>query len=178
MSTDFNPSKHVPRVTPELPDSTQAETEVPHATTDTAAVQVYRAEGNLGDKGALAALSCNTDASMTDGHQDGCANASSTLSTRPRTTKTRPGLFLPRGTSTASKLRPRSWTGGTPRCQTLTKVPAMTSPCSEPLTAQHCTFTTSRTTSEQAVPNIQRRCGRVCSPPNRRSFTPDHWTLK
>lgn len=59
MSTDFsfNPSKDVPRVTPDLPDSAQVEIEVPHATTDTAAVQVYRAEGELGDKVALAALS-------------------------------------------------------------------------------------------------------------------------
>lgn len=57
MSTDFNPTKHVPRATPELPDSTQAEIELPHATSDTSAVQVYRAEGDLGDKVALAALS-------------------------------------------------------------------------------------------------------------------------
>jgi len=57
MGKVFHEDKDVPRLTPKLPDAAHIEIDVAHATTDTAAVQVYRAEGESGDKGALAALS-------------------------------------------------------------------------------------------------------------------------
>lgn len=57
MGPDFNPNKVILRVTPALPDSVQADVDPAHATTDMAAIQVYRAEGDFGDKVALAASS-------------------------------------------------------------------------------------------------------------------------
>jgi hypothetical protein len=57
MGAGFIQGKGVPRLTPERPDATGIEVDAPHATTDMAAVQVYRAEGDYGDKVALAASS-------------------------------------------------------------------------------------------------------------------------
>ena len=57
MGSSFQQDKHLPRLTPQRADTTQVEAEVAHAVTDTAAVQVVRAEGEYGGKVALAALS-------------------------------------------------------------------------------------------------------------------------
>lgn len=63
MATEFNLNTEIlritpdPQVTPDLPDTVRADVEIPHAITDMAAVQAYRAEGEFGDKVALAASS-------------------------------------------------------------------------------------------------------------------------
>jgi hypothetical protein len=57
MGPEFNPNAEILRATPRLPDTARADVEIEHAVTDMAAVQVYRAEGEFGDKVALAASS-------------------------------------------------------------------------------------------------------------------------
>lgn len=57
MGTEFNQHRGVPRRTPARPDAAPIEVDAPHATSDMAALQVYLAEGDLGDKVALAASS-------------------------------------------------------------------------------------------------------------------------